>query len=244
MDYRLYYRHAQICDRGYLEDKKQLVGHFQTDVRPLDAIPNAVEWFANLREPTREIIESFGEKYGLLRWNWTQEGWGGSQADQFYFSVDDFRESHKQFLSQWVLASSGRKEKIRSVCEWISDQLASRSKVGKVHKFEKMWKLSQPNLEMRIRLESKGMGGVEVQLLAGDLWQALCWEFLTKLTERHGQIRVCKNKLCAAQRYFLGTTKYCNPNCGKRVADREYVRKKRARIRPQNGSSSKGRVAP
>jgi len=81
-----------------------------------------------------------------------------------------------------------------------------------------MWKLTQPRLGLRV--EAGEENGIRVQFVVGDLWQALCWRLLEKLTEENGLIRVCKNPLCKLQKYFVGKRKYCDPICGKLVADR------------------------
>lgn len=226
MDYRQCYRHFVAEEIAYLPDKQQLVGRFREQIRPLDSIPNALEWFVALSQFEVKSVGKFLSKYGLLRWNWTHAGWTGDQSStssQFYFSIRDFRDSHHEFQKHWILASKRGRNNRATVCEWLCEQLAPRSKDVAASQWPEMWKLTQPRLAMRVEAGAKS--GIAVQLIAGDLWQALCWALLENLTEENGLIRVCKNPLCKGQKYFVGRAKYCDPRCGKLVADRKSARK-------------------
>lgn len=246
MEYRLTYRQQIPTSIQYLQDEKGalFLGSYKTKEVPFEvskfprAYRSALESFANQPFDQDEEISTFTKEFGLLRWNWTHEGHGGSQRDQFYFPVGAFRELQKQFRNFWALA--GNRRKVREVTGWLCIQLAPESNVNDVEKPEEMWKLSQPRMGFRV-VQDQVSGGIAVRLLVGDLWQALCFELLEKLGERQGQIRICKNEYCKNVKFFVARSRkqkaFCSPECAKLTADRDFVRKKRARLRRHKKSS-------
>jgi hypothetical protein len=237
----------------YLADHRQLVGSFRSDLHSLDdirhhqAFGTVAEWFANLSRNSgeglkREDIEAFTREHGLLRWNWTHEGWGGSEYDRFYLPVHAFKSDHEAFLQNWRMASRGVKKAIKTVCEWLGVQLRAESQISNSQDIEASdaWKLHQPRLALEVGSNPQQRGALEVRLIFGDLWQALCSELLDKLIRQHGSIHVCDNDPCpSGQTYFIAKDprqKYCTHYCAKLVADRKHARRKRVALRRQKTS--------
>jgi hypothetical protein len=216
-----------------------LCGSFRESEELLDAkrtgnrFRSAVEWFVNIEPNTDQPeIERFTQTYGLLRWNWTHEGQGGGASDQFEMPVSAFKESQQQLREHWERAKDPRAR--RAVVQWLSQQLGKESPVRQVHSAEQMWKLSQPRIGIKIDIGLAGKdSGIEINLVLGDLWQAMCCELLDLLVRRHGAIRVCSNDLCK-QPYFIPRgkqKKFCSQECGKRASDRNSVRERRSKLK-------------
>jgi hypothetical protein len=205
-----------------------LCGNFRESVQPLDeGAEGALEAFVNLEPNIDEPeIETFTDKYGLLRWNWTHEGQGGSKSDQFEMPIPGFKESHEQLQVKW-LASARRSER-KEVISWLSKQLGKDSAVDYVETVEEMWKLSQPRMNLGINLGHDD--GLEINLVLGDLWQAMCCQMLDILRE-HGAFLCCGNDKCKNKKFFVKRgkeSKYCSRRCGKQVADRHSKRRRDA----------------
>lgn len=238
MEYRLSYRliRPTSIQRLGKAEGPWFAGSFASEEIPLEglrfpkAYRSAAEWFANLTFKEEDEILSFTRECGLLRWNWTHEGQGGSPQDQFYFQANSFRELQAQFQQYWKLATVRRTAK--DVTVWLCRQLAPESNITDVEKPEDLWKLSQPRMGFKIEPIS---GAIGVRLVVGDLWQALCFAVLELLGKRYGQIRVCKNELCDDLKFFIAHSKkrtdFCSAECAKRTSDRNYMRRKRARLR-------------
>ncbi len=241
MNTQLFYQQLIPDDIGYLTDRNELVGHYTASTRSLEdlqhakSFKSALEWFANLpADPSVEDIQAFTKKHGLLRWNWTHEGHsGGPGFDAFYLPLAAFTESQRQFREQWAAASTGKRSAIESAEKWLSAQLAAAPQVASSLSVEasEMWNLTQPRMALEATTKGKG---VEVRLVLGDLWQALCCALLEKLGAQHGLVRMCKNDRCKGAKYFISThgrQRFCDNGCAKAKAGREHMRRKRARLR-------------
>lgn len=203
------------------------------------AFKTTLEWFVNLSRDRRELgikdIEQFTRQYGLLRWNWTHEAWGGSrQHKRFYLPVEAFRKSYGDFREQWAKASSKDSKEVGRVGEWLRIQLAAAPQEtdSLAVKAADRWKLSQPSTA----LEIPDGDALEVRLVFGDLWQALCAELLDRLIQNRASIRICENERCNNGQpiHFIARDprkKYCGHPCAKQVTDRKSARKRRARLR-------------
>lgn len=218
-----------------------LCGMFVESEELLDDLPkprgykSVAEWFVNLEtDDGIGEIEKFIRRYGLLRWNWTHQGQGGgSKVPQFDMPLSAFRESQAEMRQHWASAKS-RKEKTASITQWLSTQLARESAVDEVPTPDQMWKLSQPQISLQVN-DRKDKAGIHVQLVLGDLWQAMCCQLLNVLTEQNGSARVCANDRCTVSPYFVSKRekKFCCHECAKQVSDRNYARAKRARLKRQ-----------
>lgn len=206
-----------------------LVGVYRETVRPIDEISNALSRFLNL-EPECGVIASFTREYGLLHWGYTHEGVSGdSESRQFYIPLDDFRQDQKVVRGFWQSRpGKGRMQALAQFTEWLTEQLAPSQK--SVRSMTELWKAARP--ELRMQVKTLKSGALETQLVAGDLWQALCWMLLDKLAVRTNALGICRNENCKNERYFVVTRrgqKYCGADCSKLVADREYARRRRAK---------------
>ncbi len=212
---------------GSYTESEQLV---ETLTQPR-AFRTAVEWFANLSTENASDIGEFTKTYGLLRWNWTQEGQGGSPADQYYFPIEAFRESQAEFQRHWLRAAN--RKHLKESLMWLCVQLAPEPGVTHVERPEDMWRRTQPRIGVTAQMGT----GIEVRLRLGDLWQALCCSLLEILTERNGRVQVCKNDRCDGEKYFVvkgKKTTFCSAVCAKRYCDRVSAKKKRDRALKRN----------
>ena len=159
MNFRLSYRRMLPIDM-YRDGPKSgfgsmLCGKFRESLQVFDE--SAMEAFVRLEPNTDEDeIEKFTEKYGLLRWNWTHEGQGGSKSDQFVMPLAGFKESLEQFQLKWIDARNRRT--LSEIIGWLSEQLEKDSAVDDVDTADEMWKLSQSRVSLSIS--------------AGDGWRA------------------------------------------------------------------------
>ena len=215
-----------------------LCGNFRESVQPLDEA-TTLEAFANLEPNIDEPeIERFTEQYGLLRWNWTHEGQGGSRSDQFVMPLSGFKQSQKDLQDKWLAARARRPKERNKVIEWLSAQLEKQSAVNYADSAEDMWKLSQPR--MNIGIKPGDHSGLQVDLVLGDLWQALCCQMLDRLLREQGAFLRCSNDRC--KRFFLKQgkeTKFCKRKCAKQVSDRRSSKKRRKMAKKQGGETLK-----
>lgn len=214
------------------EDGKWLVGSYREDVKPIEEIPQALGRFVNLGSEAT-AIGSFTRDYGLLHWGWAHRAHGSlSDANQFYLPLEQFTRSQAGLRSFWKqLSCRQRRVALAQFTEWVTPQLASETRVKSVENPEELWKTAQPKLGMQVTMNDKR--ALETRLVAGDLWQALCWMLLERLATRTNALRLCQNHKCPNEPYFVATRrgqKYCNAGCSKLVADREYARRKRATL--------------
>lgn len=214
------------------EGTRWLVGSYREDVKPIEEIPQALSRFVNL-VAEGAAIGSFTRDYGLLRWGWAHGAYESlSEVNQFYLPLDQFTQSQAELRGFWrQLSCRRRRQGLAQFTEWVTPQLASETHVKSVESPEELWKVAQPKLGMQVTVNDKG--ALETRLVAGDLWQALCWMLLERLATRTNALRVCQNEKCPNEPYFVATRrgqKYCNAGCSKLVADREYARRKRASL--------------
>ena len=198
----------------------------------------AAEWFVNQPFKNWRDVKLFTDTYGLLRANWTHGGWGGDkQSDQFELPVDQFLDYSRQFREHFLSRAKGPKH-LQETTEWLSKQLGQEPELREAETFMDMSKLSQSRIGIDVKaVHFNKKFSVQLELVFGDLWQALCYELSEILGERRNLIRVCRN--CG--RRFVTTRKnkeFCDllgvpagNSCAKLYANREWAERKRARLK-------------
>jgi hypothetical protein len=240
-----------------------LFGRFREEERTLEGIGHAkaygsaAGWFANQPLDGFEDIKRFTEKYGLLRMNWTAAGWSDGAAkatelwtakegrslsrwrpaNEFAFYIDDFRQLHQQFRARWASAARGTGTELATISEWLCKNLDSIAGGARAKHWSKTWELSPSRISLNVqRRGQNALSGMEINLVLGDLWQALCCELLDTINERQGLLRVCRENSANHEKYFVTRDSrkvFCSHECAKRSSDRAYMKRKRAAITQQ-----------
>jgi hypothetical protein len=209
-------------------------GWTRTQLVEIEKKPYVLDQFLACPSDER-AVRKYTDRYGVLRFRWTD-------GTHFGFKLDDWLSLQKQFKKQWEAAAEG---KVASVLTWLESQLTLEQQEAEdlFEPYVRYFETTSPALNLQFSLRKvRGSSGIECRAVAGDLWQGLCLLFLEKLQESKGYFRICANKSCKGQEYFIATRrdqKCCDANCSKLVADRNYWARRGKKLRQQTKKRGK-----